>query len=282
MGRRGTGGRKSWTSERRAGNQLATDDDDNFEVDSAMLAPLAELHDRNVSEGRGRLRAATKRRRAIYAAAVGFVVMLVIYASAGGAASFKWATANNVCEHLRFESTEGGDVGEWARWVKAVSKVYLKNRVLALPDASSHPEEVDAAKACAADGWTRPCTERIFRHNARVQDQIRQIEHDRNLLGKSTESGSCRGASVCMLTESYLARGRVRQDGCWRGSPAARTGDTITGGARTRVQEGGEQGRIGRMRNGAKGRGMYRCATRRSGSHQGFACRAAQSGCGID
>ena len=144
----GTGGRASWTSERRAGNQLAADDD--FE-DSAMLAPLAELNDRNVSEGRGRLRAATKRRRAIYAAAIGFVVMLVIYASAGGAASFKWATANNVCEHLRFEATEGGAVGEWARWVKAVSKVYLKNRVLALPDASSHPEEVDAAKAGAAE-----------------------------------------------------------------------------------------------------------------------------------
>lgn len=180
----GPGGRKSWTSERKTANLVAADDDDNFEVDSAMLAPLAELQDRNLSEGRGRLRAATKRRRAIFATLLGFVVVLVIYASAGGAASYKWAMANNACEHLRFESTEGGSVHEWARWVKAVSKVYLENKVLALPDASSHPEEVDAAKACADEGWTRQCTERIFRHNARVRDQIHQIEHDRNLLGK--------------------------------------------------------------------------------------------------
>lgn len=239
----GQGGRKSWMSERKAGSHLEADDD-NFEVDSAMLAPLAELHDRNVIEGRGRLRAATKRRRAIFAAVLGFVVMLVIYASAGGAASYKWATANNACEHLRFESTEGGSLHEWARWVKAVSKVYLENKVLALPDASSHPEEVDAAKACAAEGWTRPCTERIFRQNARVRDQIHQIERDRKLLGE--QKRRCPVLCYCiLLTWFYSTRDRVFKIGscCWPSSAQSR--NKITGRPRTRVQEGGKQSRVG-------------------------------------
>ena len=51
-------------------------------------------------------------------------------------ASYKWARANNACEHLRFEATEGSSVREWEKWADAVSKVYLRHRVLALPDVS--------------------------------------------------------------------------------------------------------------------------------------------------
>ena len=51
-------------------------------------------------------------------------------------ASYKWARANNACEHLRFEATEGNSGREWEKWADAVSKVYLRHRVLALPDVS--------------------------------------------------------------------------------------------------------------------------------------------------
>jgi len=110
----GGGGRSSWLSERKDGGQVSIEQDgDDFEVESAMLAPLAELHDRKLEGGLGkRVRAATKRRRAIFASLAGFVVMMIIYASAGGAASAKWADANNVCEHLKFESTAGSSVHE--------------------------------------------------------------------------------------------------------------------------------------------------------------------------
>jgi len=105
-------GRSSWVSGRKDQESIEQDED-NFEVESAMLAPLAELHDRKLEGGLGkRVRAATKRRRAIFASLAGFVVMMTIYALAGGAASAKWADANNVCEHLRFESTEGSLVHE--------------------------------------------------------------------------------------------------------------------------------------------------------------------------
>ena len=86
----------------------------------------------------------------------------------GGMASYKWATANNACEHLRFESTEGNSVREWEKWADAVSKVYLRNQVLALPHVSS----MEAAKACARQGWSKECTQRVFEQNPRARAEL--------------------------------------------------------------------------------------------------------------
>jgi len=175
----GGGTRASWVSGRKDGRQVAVEDDeDNFEVDSAMLAPLQEFHADQKLAGGGRLRAAAKRRRAVYACLAGFVVSMVLYASAGGMASYKWATANNACEHLRFESTEGNSVHEWEKWADAVSKVYLRHKVLALPHVSS----IKAAKECAGEGWSRECTQRVFQQNPRARAELHQIEQARNVL----------------------------------------------------------------------------------------------------
>jgi len=48
---------------------------------------------------------------------------------------------------------------------------------------------------CAGEGWTKECTQRVFRHNARVRDQLNQIEHDRNLL-ETEYSHSVAGAGL--------------------------------------------------------------------------------------
>ena len=148
-------GRSSWVSGRRDGRQVALESDDDFEVESSMLAPLAERRDSEKTERGWRVRAATKRRRALHLALAGFLISMVGYASVGGFTSTRWALADSACQRLRFESTEGNSVSEWAKWASAVSQVYLRHKVLAMPASSE---------------------------NQRDSDQLHQIEHDRRVL----------------------------------------------------------------------------------------------------
>ena len=123
---------------------MALESDDDFEVESSMLAPLAERRDSEKTErGWGRVRAATKRRRALHLALAGFLISMVGYASVGGFTSTRWAIADSACQRLRFESTEGNSVSEWAKWASAVSQVYLRHKVLAMPSSSENPRDSD-------------------------------------------------------------------------------------------------------------------------------------------
>ena len=38
---------------------------------------------------------------------------------------------------------------------------------------------IKAAKECASEGWSKKCTERVFRKNPRARAELHQIEHDR-------------------------------------------------------------------------------------------------------
>ena len=49
-------------------------------------------------------------------------VCIVCCVQVGGFVSQRWSEANNMCEHLRADSTEGSSFREWRLWADAVSK----------------------------------------------------------------------------------------------------------------------------------------------------------------
>lgn len=177
-GNRGDG-RTSWVSERGKGAEPAVDDDE-FEVESAMLAPLAELQDRKLTGGwssGGRWRAAARRKRnAAFVMGAGFVV--VVFLIVGGTTNSRWAKADSLCQTLDRDTTGSNDVTDWVPWAETLSQVYLTHRAPAVPE---HTPEEDAEE-CAKSGWKAGCTRKVFHKPNQDEHELAIIEADRRAL----------------------------------------------------------------------------------------------------